>query len=119
MDVGFDEPHWWGAPDKSGDPFVGKLDYMRAGYDARKETDPKLTVVARRLDGVAPSVWAFPASATWGPGDDNLIHLDLLPSMSKMTGINLPTAGCWEIAAHYRAADNREKTLSFTVLLLP
>jgi hypothetical protein len=41
--------------------------------------------------------------ANVGPGDDNRIHLDSLSSMA-MTGIDLPTAGCWEIAARYTGA---------------
>jgi hypothetical protein len=35
----------------------GKLPYFRQGYDWMKEKDPRLTVVARRLDGQEQLVW--------------------------------------------------------------
>jgi hypothetical protein len=110
------DPDWWRGPAccRAQRPYVAKLAYMRAGFNARKEPDPELTVVARRLDVVAPLVWAGHANATWGPGEDNRIHLDLLSSMSMLTGIDLPAAGCWEIAARYK-----DRSLSYVVLVKP
>jgi hypothetical protein len=71
----------------------GKLPFFRQGYDWRKDGRPRLTVVARRLDGQGPLVWNnLPGS---GYTDDSLA------SMFMNTGIDIPSSGCWEIAARY------------------
>jgi hypothetical protein len=99
-------------------PYGVKLAYRRVGFDMRKE-HPELTVVARRLDVVTPLVWAGHAVGVSVPGDDYRYHHDSLSLMSMMTGINLPTIGCWEIAARYKEPTGDFQTLSYVVLLKP
>lgn len=61
---------------------------------------PELSVTARRLDGDAPTVTAPPAN-NGGRADTGTF---------MVTGLTLPTPGCWEITAEYRGA-----TLSYVV----
>jgi hypothetical protein len=91
-----------------------KLPYWREGFDSQKENEPRLNVVARRLDSPAPLIWAPLASGVKahrvGAPDD----------MAMLTGLEIPTAGCWEISAHYGSTDSasrrwREHTLTYTV----
>jgi hypothetical protein len=65
---------------------------MRPAFSLK---DGQLTVTGRRLDGPAPS---FTASS--GGGINAMI----------MSGIDIPTFGCWEITGHYK-----DQELSFTV----
>jgi hypothetical protein len=93
-----------------------KLPYWRQGYDTRKERDPRLSVVARRLDGPAALVWAFVSSAEAAD--------DTPDGMAMMAGLDIPAAGCWEISAHYIWFDaashsRREQTLAYTVWVEP
>jgi hypothetical protein len=81
-----------------------KLPYWRQGFDAEKERDPRLIVVARRLDGPAPLVWS-----AWA----NSANADNTPAgMAMVTGFDIPMEGCWEISARYR-----DQTLTYTVLV--
>jgi hypothetical protein len=83
--------------------YTTKLTYWRRGFDWRKDK-PKLTVIAKRLDHEAPSVAASPASAVFVTTDK--------PAM--MTGIDIPSIGCWKITAQYRGDE-----LSFVVSVQP
>jgi hypothetical protein len=84
---------WSGLPHSTpNDPTFGqKLAFGRQGYDAHKEPQPKLRVTVRRLDSPAPPLFSDKATNGWVQRDQ--------PFM--VTGINLPTLGCWEITAHY------------------
>jgi len=82
------------------DGYVTKLVFWRKGFDWRKEPEPALIVTARRLDGDSPSVALAHANAVFITGNT--------PAM--MTGIRIPTAGCWEVTGHYGG-----HTLSFIV----
>jgi len=104
-----------------------KLVYWRAGFDSRKEHQPDLKVVARRLDVQAPLVWGMRTYAVWFP-EDGVTHFDSFEDMAMMSGIDIPAAapaatpqakgGCWEITAHYENVERTEKqTLSFVVSL--
>jgi hypothetical protein len=121
------DPNWWGV----GAPFRAKLFYARAGFDVRKEyAPPHLTVVARRLDAHASSlVRGEQASGVYGPGrariprsaampdwiyEDQRREQELVKSMGMLTMIDLPTAGCWEITAHYK-----DQALKYVVSLAP
>ena len=92
--------------------FAGqKLPYFRQGYDEVKEGRPRLTVVARRLDGKAPLVWNGLAGGGVDHGEAFMV-----------TGIDSPSAGCWEIGTQY--VDTRHdihtvQTLSYTVWVEP
>jgi hypothetical protein len=84
--------------------YLTKLMFWTKGFDWRKEPSPKLAVTARRTDGDSRSVHVSQARAVFITGNT--------PAM--MTGIHIPTAGCWEVTAHYRSS-----TLSFTVSVQP
>ena len=84
---------------------------MRQGYDAMKETEPRLTVVARRLDRPEPLVWN--GSANYGGEGEELA------GMFMVTGMDIPSAGCWEIAAHYVQSFDNIQTLTYTVWVEP
>ncbi len=81
-----------------------KLTYWRRGFDWRKEPEPELFVIAKRLDREAPPVAADPAHAVFVTTER--------PGM--MTGIDIPSTGCWELTARYRG-----DRLSFVVSVQP
>jgi hypothetical protein len=58
------------------------------------EQVPLITVSGRRLDG--------PGTFTFGPGT-NATSSDFGEAM--LVGIEVPTAGCWEITGRYRGAE--------------
>jgi hypothetical protein len=94
---------WYSLP-KSEAGYGNKLAFWREGYSQTKEPEPEITLSARQLDGdaiVEPVVYGT-----------NAYHPDYGQFM--MTGIELPTLGCWEITAEYRDA-----TLSFVVWVTP
>jgi hypothetical protein len=71
--------------------FRQKLLFCRQGYDAHAEPQAKLTVTGRRIDSPSPPLLSDnPSNGSWN-GNESFIA----------TGINFPTAGCWEITAHY------------------
>jgi hypothetical protein len=93
---------WEMARDQDG--LFDKSFWWRAGFDPRREQSPNLTLSARRLDVPGRAIAASSGKATNGWRDDDDIGAFML------TGIELPTAGCWEITGHYRARE-----LSFVV----
>lgn len=94
---------WRGLPFSS-TGFTQKVFWWRADYDPYAEPQPALTVVGRRLDGEAPALRA--ASAT------HALHADFHAAM--LVGVDVPTAGCWQITGTYGAA-----ALSFVVRVEP
>ena len=90
--------------------FAGqKLPYFRQGYELKER--PRLTVVARRLDGKAALVW----NGLAGGGVDS-------SGAFMVTGIDIPSAGCWEIGAQYVDTSHdihTVQTLSYTVWVEP
>jgi hypothetical protein len=76
--------------------------FWRRGFDWRKEPEPELFITAKRLDGDAPSVAVAHANAVFVTGNTSAIAM--------MTGIVVPTAGCWELMGDYNG-----HTLTFTV----
>lgn len=110
-DVPLHEGHWYGTEDlwtiipstgasihAPGDKlFYWSQHFMTASDDFLQ---PELTVTAERLDGEAPTVTA-PQANNGGRADTGTF---------MVTGVVLPTAGCWEITAEYRGA-----SLSFVV----
>jgi hypothetical protein len=94
---------WLGLPqDRHG--YGQKVLWWREGYDMTKENQPQITVTGRRLDADTP-----PFEQT---GGTNGYNGDVGQFM--LTGVAVPTAGCWEITGHYR-----EETLSFVVWVAP
>jgi hypothetical protein len=73
------------------------MPFFRQGYDWMKEKDPRLTVVARRLDSNAPLVWN-------GYANNASIEGEGAAGMFMTTGVDIPASGCWEITAHYLAS---------------
>jgi hypothetical protein len=71
--------------------FRQKLFFWRQGYDAHAETQANLIVRGRRIDAPAqPLQTDGPGTGSWTADDQFLV-----------TGINLPTIGCWEITGRY------------------
>jgi hypothetical protein len=94
---------WHGLPaDEHG--YGQKVFWWREGYDMTKENQPQITVSGRRLDGDAPT---FEQT-----GGTNGYHADMGQFM--LTGVTVPTAGCWEITGRYR-----DQALSFVVWVAP
>ena len=87
----------------------GKLPYFRQGYDWLQEKNPRLTVVARRMDSAENMVWAGWANNGYVADKKSFM----------VTGLSIPTAGCWEIAAHYSPAPDNIQTLTYTVWVEP
>ena len=84
---------WSGLPHYTPtDPtFRQKLFFWRQGYDWRKDPQPISVVTGRRLDSPASPLLS----------DDHANN----GAGGIVTGINLPTLGCWEIKAHYIDGD--------------
>ena len=93
---------WYALPrDKKG--YGQKVLWFRKGYDMTTEQKPQVTVSGRRLDGDE----TFEQS-----GATNGHHPDV--GMFMLTGVTVPTTGCWEITGHYR-----KSSLSFVVWIAP
>lgn len=89
--------------DKKGG-YATKLVFWTQGFDWRREPEPELIITALRLDGDSPSVASSGANAVF-------VNTNT-PAM--MTGIDVPTEGCWEVTAYYRG-----HRLAFTVSVQP
>jgi hypothetical protein len=63
-----------------------KLFWWRQGYDAHAEPQPKLFILGKRLDAFAYDLKASEATNAFAP-----------PRSAMLIGIELPTAGCWQI----------------------
>jgi len=68
-----------------------------------------LVVVARRLDKVGPMVWNGWANMAGAGGDGDFM----------VTGVDIPSSGCWEIVAHYLESPRNIQTLSYVVWVEP
>ena len=71
-----------------------KTFWWSADWPFRKELEPAITVVGRRLDGAGQFSAGDPgtnASADFGT--------------AMLVGVDVPTAGCWQITATYRGAE--------------
>ena len=89
------------ANGENGWVFRNKLVFWRRGFDWHKESEPKLIITGKRLDGDAPTIAVAHANAVFIPSREGA---------GMMTLIDIPKAGCWEITAHYQGHD-----LSFVV----
>jgi hypothetical protein len=72
--------------------------------------------VARRLDALEPLVWAERVNGAWqssGARPDDIAARSGIGAM--ITGLPIPTAGCWEISAHYTPTQGKVQTLTYTV----
>jgi hypothetical protein len=93
------------AKEEGGWVYQNKLVFWKRGFDWRKETEPKLIVTGKRLDGEAPTIAVAHANAVFIPSRE---------AAGIMTLISIPKTGCWEITAHYKGHD-----LSFVVSVEP
>jgi hypothetical protein len=81
--------------------YRSKLFWWRAGYDAKAEPRPALTLSASRLDAPAPPVVLSDAT--------NATSLDLGGS-TMLVMPDIPAAGCWRLTGTYK-----EASLSYVV----
>src|ERR1700742_245465 len=97
----------WVAFGKDGDGWVyqNKLTFWHKGFDWHNETEPKLVVTGKRLDGNAPTVTVDHANAVFIPNRD---------AAGMMMLFAVPTIGCWEVTARYEGNE-----LSFVVSVEP
>jgi hypothetical protein len=92
-------PHQPGH-EKEAQPLTAKIFWYRVGYDPRMESFPKLKATGKRLDGAGgPLVVQY----------SNAIMGDVA---AMLTGIYIPTPGCWEIKGDYEG-----DTVGFVVWL--
>ena len=90
---------WHGLHQESG--YREKLAWYSEGYDWRAKTNPRLIIVGKRTDAGAPPFVTY-GNASWA-------------SYSfMMSGITIPTAGCWELTGDYKG-----QKLSFVVWVAP
>ena len=92
---------WEWEPNKPGEEHLTvKICWGSVDYYWRTEPRPNLTVTGRRLDGEAPPL----LTSTTHIGGPNAGHGFML------SGVYVPTPGCWEITG-----ENRGEKLSFVV----
>lgn len=84
--------------------FRQKIQWWRKDYDWRRENPPKLTITGRRLDAAAPPLASDDHANAGGMGDHAFI----------MSGVDIPTLGCWQITGDY----NGDK-LTFVIWVAP
>jgi hypothetical protein len=73
---------------------TAKIFWYRVGYSWRTEPIPKIKVTGRRLDGDAPALMLPQGPATNAIVDDS-------GRGAMLTGVYVPTPGCWEITGDY------------------
>jgi hypothetical protein len=88
---------WELVPDEHG--LFDKSFWWRAGFDALHEPTPRLTLTTTRVDVPGPEIAASSGDAThgWIENHDSGAFM--------LTGIRLPTAGCWKITGHYGTSE--------------
>ena len=86
----------------------------------KSDFDPRLAVVARRLDSPAPLVWSDWVNGG-GPSyrSPDPRPLDSNDHGFMVTSLPIPSVGCWEITAHYTPARDKSNTLTYTVWVGP
>jgi hypothetical protein len=82
--------------------YFDKVFWWRKGYDWKTENPPELRVTGKRLDA--------PASL-FHVNHANPVYIKI-PAM--LTGIDIPTVGCWQITGDYKG-----DKLSFVVWVVP
>jgi hypothetical protein len=71
-----------------------KLFWWRRGYNWRAENPPQLTLTGKRIDASAPPL---ETDKNANPGWTNDQEHPFI-----VTGIDIPTAGCWQIIGDYK-----------------
>lgn len=85
--------------------FREKLFWWRPGFDGEIERKPELTVFGKRLDQPGSFVRLPPATIASSPD---------FGGSTILTGIDIPTAGCWELTGAYRGS-----TVTFVAQIEP
>jgi hypothetical protein len=93
LDVGGEV--WSGLPGSPIGPFGQKTFWWSSGYSGLREPTPMIKVKGRRLDREAPPLQAG------DPGTNALFD----GMWSMLVGVDVPTAGCWQLTAIYREAE--------------
>jgi hypothetical protein len=93
----------WRALPRRENGYFNKLFLWQQGYDWRKEPQPDIIVVVRRLDAEAPLVSSR--------GGTNAI---MGKDSAMLTGVTFPTEGCWEVTSYHEG-----HTLTFVVSVQP
>jgi len=86
---------------------TAKIFWLSEDYNWRTEPIPKIRVTGKRLDGPAPPLMLPQGPATNVIGDDS-------GRGAMLTGVWVPTPGCWEITGDYEG-----DKLSFNVWVEP
>jgi hypothetical protein len=74
--------------------FRQKMFWWRYGYDRLTDDPPELAVTGRRLDSAAPPLATDDHTNAGWTNDPNHAFM--------VTGINIPTVGCWQITGDYK-----------------
>jgi hypothetical protein len=91
---------WW--PRAPGEPVLtAKIFWGSVDFDYHRKEDYDLQVTGRRLDGDAPPLVV-----------DKVTNALFVPHVAMLTGVYVPTPGCWEITGDYKG-----QKLSFVVWL--
>lgn len=95
---------WGWGPRAPGEPdLTAKIFWGSVDFDYRRKEDYDLKVTGRRLDGDAPPLVV-----------DKVTNALFTPNVAMLTGVYIPTPGCWEITGDYKGQE-----LSFVVWLYP
>jgi hypothetical protein len=79
-------------------PYIFKLVYWHPGLNWHHTDETNaLTVVARRLDGPSAPIVFTPRASMVGH-----FRAESPDEVAMMTGLDLPSRGCWEIAADFK-----------------
>jgi hypothetical protein len=92
------EGELWAELPKSPEGFGQKTFWWSADWRPGEEPEPAITVTGTRVDG--PGTFSFAGGTNAGADF----------GVAMLVGIDIPTAGCWEITGQYRDA-----TLSYVV----
>lgn len=95
---------WYGLPYSEGKGYTQKIVFWNESYDWQSEPQPEFTLTGQRLDGDASSFKTDHATNGYHPDVGAFI----------LTGVELPTLGCWEITGRYQGAE-----LTFVVWVGP
>ena len=79
-----------------------KIVWWSEGYQAKDDPTPAISITGRRLDAPSPPMIVTGANGSWTTED------------FIMSGVNFPTAGCWEVTGRLRGGEAK-----FVVLVEP
>lgn len=85
----------WSALPNTPDGYTQKIMWWSSAFSLKDEPQPDLFVSGRRLDADAPALRFY--------GATNAMADDIGEAM--LTGVEIPTLGCWEVTGEYRGAE--------------